>query len=156
MSVAIREKMDATKDTKVYKRLQVVLFLSQGKESGEVAELTGFCEKTVRNFGLAFHEKGLDNFGIDGRKGGNNRLLTNEEAAEFLDAFVKDAVAGHILTVEQMSEAYDAKVGITHKSFSTFYRLIHRMGWRKIKPRSRHPKKASDEAIEASKKLTIL
>ena len=33
------------------------------------------------------------------------------------------------------------------------YSVLHRHGWRKIMPRSRHPKKASEEAIEASKKL---
>ena len=31
--------------------------------------------------------------------------------------------------------------------------LLERHNWRKVMPRSRHPKKASDEAIEASKKI---
>jgi hypothetical protein len=31
---------------------------------------------------------------------------------------------------------------------------LKRHGWRKVKPRPRHPGKASDEVIEASKKLT--
>ena len=35
------------------------------------------------------------------------------------------------------------------------YMLLERHGWRKIMPRSKHPQKASDEAIEASKKLTL-
>jgi hypothetical protein len=34
-------------------------------------------------------------------------------------------------------------------------RVLKRQEWRKVKPRSRHPKKAGTEAIEASKKLTI-
>jgi hypothetical protein len=32
---------------------------------------------------------------------------------------------------------------------------LKRQGWRSVMPRSRHPKKASEEAIEASKKITL-
>ena len=43
---------------------------------------------------------------------------------------------------------------VPHKiSDMQIYSVLHRHGWRKIMPRSRHPKKASEEAIEASKKL---
>ena len=31
--------------------------------------------------------------------------------------------------------------------------VLERHGWRKVMPRSKHPQKASDEAIEASKKI---
>ena len=34
------------------------------------------------------------------------------------------------------------------------YMLLKRKGYRKVMPRSKHPKKAKEEAIEASKKLT--
>jgi transposase len=155
-SDAIRLKMSTIKDVKVYRRYQVILFLSQGKTPEEVSALTGFTPRHIRNLGKLFKENGLEGFGADGRKGGNNRLLTNEDASAFLSDFEKEAIAGHILTVKEMSAAYDEKVGITHKSHSAFYRLIHRMGWRKIKPRGKHPKKASDEVIETSKKLTGL
>ncbi len=33
--------------------------------------------------------------------------------------------------------------------------VLKRKGWRKVMPRSKHPKKASPEAIEASKKLKL-
>ena len=134
----------------------MIWFLSQGKTPKEVSSLTGFSSRHIRNLCRLFNENGLESFGIDGRKGGNNRLLTDEEAKVFLGGFEKEASDGHILTVEEMSAAYDERVGITHKSHSTFYRLIHRMEWRKIKPRSKHPKKASDEVIATSKKLTNL
>ena len=39
------------------------------------------------------------------------------------------------------------------KSLRTPY-VLHRQGWRKIMPRSRHPKKADEEVIATSKKLT--
>jgi len=46
-----------------------------------------------------------------------------------------------------------AKVG--HRiSSGQIYRVLHRHDWRKVMPRSRHPKKASEEVIATSKKLT--
>ncbi|MCI8758540.1 MAG: winged helix-turn-helix domain-containing protein [Oscillospiraceae bacterium] len=35
------------------------------------------------------------------------------------------------------------------------YCVLHRHGWRKVMPRSKHPKKASEDEIAASKKLTL-
>ena len=35
---------------------------------------------------------------------------------------------------------------------STVYNMLYRNNWRKVMPRSKHPKKASDEAIEVYKK----
>jgi len=35
------------------------------------------------------------------------------------------------------------------------YRVLHRHGWRKVMPRSKYPKKASEEVIETSKKINI-
>ena len=36
---------------------------------------------------------------------------------------------------------------------TTIYRMLKRHGWRKVSPRPAHPGKASDEEIEASKKI---
>ena len=37
---------------------------------------------------------------------------------------------------------------------SQIYRLLKRHGYKKVMPRSRHPKKVNQEIIETSKKLT--
>ncbi len=55
---------------------------------------------------------------------------------------------------EEIAAAYDERFGKEHKSKSTVYYFLHKMGWRKVMPHSKHPDKASDEAIEALKKLT--
>jgi transposase len=60
-----------------------------------------------------------------------------------------------VITVSDIATAYDKEFGKEHKSKSTVYYLLHKFGWRKVMPRSKHPKKASEEVIEASKKLTI-
>ena len=58
-----------------------------------------------------------------------------------------------MIEVKEIEAAYQAAVD--HPiSVSQIYFVLHRHGWRKVMPRSRHPQKASDEMIEASKKLS--
>ena len=58
---------------------------------------------------------------------------------------------GHVVEISQIKAAYVEAVG--HRiGNGQIYCVLKRRGWRKVMPRSRHPKKASDEAIEASKK----
>ena len=71
--------------------------------------------------------------------GGNNRLMTIEEEAQFLDKYVEEATAGHIITVPQMHNDYNLLVGRKTPK-STFYRLLKRHKWRKVLPDTRHPK----------------
>ena len=60
-----------------------------------------------------------------------------------------------MVEISEIEAAYQKKVD--HKIGEVqIYRVLHRHGWRKIMPRSRHPKKATPEAIEASKKLSNL
>ena len=83
---------------------------------------------------------------------GNHRSLSIEEENEILSSFEKKADAGQIITVQDIKRAFDERIGKdTGRGY--IYMLLKRHGWRKVMPRARHPKKADDEAIEASKKL---
>lgn len=150
----IREKMKATKDKNIYRRMEAVALLGEGKTPIEVAEITKYNEKYVRTLGCDFHKKGLEAFAIAGRKGGNHRLMDFEESQEFLKQFEEKAEKGQIITIEEIADAFDERTGKQRKSLSTIYYFMHSHGWHKIMPRSKHPNKASDEAIDASKKLT--
>ena len=78
--------------------------------------------------------------------------MSFEEEATLLEQFKAKAEKGQLVEISEIKEAYDKAIG--HKSGSAqIYRVLHRHGWRNILPRSKRPQKASDEAIEASKKL---
>ena len=80
--------------------------------------------------------------------------MSFEEEATLLEQFKAKAEKGQLVEISEIKEAYDKAIG--HKSGSAqIYRVLHRHGWRKVMPRSKHPQKASNEAIEASKKLKI-
>ena len=78
--------------------------------------------------------------------------MTIEEEAAFLEPYRKKAENGQIVSVAEIKAAYEQAVGHTIGR-GQIYRVLHRQGWRKVMPRSKHPKKASEEVIETSKKL---
>ena len=58
-----------------------------------------------------------------------------------------------MIEIKEIKASYQAAVD--HPiSVAQIYYVLHRHGWRKVMPRSRHPQKANDATIEASKKLT--
>jgi transposase len=74
------------------------------------------------------------------RKGGRRRhYLTLEEEKQFLAPFFAQAEHGEIATVREIHCAFETRVGHPVDG-STIYRLLHRQGWRKCKPRPKHPK----------------
>jgi len=58
-----------------------------------------------------------------------------------------------MLDIHEMRDAYEKKVGHSI-GCAQVYRVLHRHGWRKVLPRSKHPEKACEQVIEVSKKLT--
>ena len=84
---------------------------------------------------------------------GNHRNLSYAEEEALLEPFRQASNAGKTVSVHDIETAYREAVGHSIGTSQIYY-VLHRHGWRKVMPRSKHPKKASDEVIEASKKLT--
>jgi transposase len=80
--------------------------------------------------------------------------MSREEESALLEQFRTDAEAGKVVETKAIKQAYAEKVGHETRSHGQIYKLLARHGWRKVMPRSRHPKSATQEAREASKKLT--
>jgi len=139
------------KDVKAYKRLQALYMRGLGKTNKEIAELTGFNVQYITDLVRKYMEHGLEAILTDKRTS-NNRRMSYDEESTFLEQFVDLADAGQIITVEKIQQKFHEVTGKECDS-STIYRLLKRHGWRKVKPRSQHPGKASDEEIASSKKL---
>ena len=75
-----------------------------------------------------------------------------EEEAAVLKPFQERAAKGEMVEIHESAEACQARVA--HKvGNGQIYCVLERHGWRKVMPRSKHPKKAGEEVIETSKKL---
>ena len=148
----IRKK---NKDKNIEKRLKALLMHAEGKKRAEIAEKTGYVKSYISELVSKYCNKGISAI-VENHYQGNHRNLSFSEEESFLEPFMKGAAAGQLIEVSAIKSAYEEKTGRSLESNrGQIYRVLARHGWRKVIPRSRHPNKASDEVIEASKKLRI-
>ena len=146
---AIRDARRKNRDKNVERRLHALELRAEGRTGKEIAEITGYNPWYVSKLAAKYHAGGLE--AITGNHyGGNRRNMSFEEEEAFLEQFVDDADGGRLTDVSVIKAAYDEKVG--HKTGrGQIYYVLHRHGWGKKMPRSKHPKRAEPEAVEASK-----
>ncbi len=140
------------KDKQVERRLKALELQASGKRAKEISAITGFHPAYISQLMAKYRDGGIE--AITGNHyGGNRRNMSVEEEAELLEPFRQRASQGQLIEISEIKAAYEKAVGHTIGGSQIYY-VLRRHGWRKVMPRSRHPKKASDEVIEASKKLT--
>lgn len=149
----IKAARRANKDKRVEKRLEVLQLHCECKSQQEIVEKTGFHRSYVCSLIKKYFEEGLQSV-VESHYGGNRRNMSFEEEAELLEQFKQRAEQGQMLDIHEIENTYREKVG-HNIGVAQIYRVLHRHGWRKIMPRSKHPKKASKEVIETSKKLNL-
>ncbi len=149
--VQIKRVRKENKDKRAEARLKALELRAKGKTSEEVSEATGFHPAYVTTLVRKYRDGGIE--AIAGNHyGGNRRNMSIEKEAEILSPFKARAERGELVEVSEIKAAYQAHVNHPIGN-SQIYFVLHRHGWRKVMPRSRHPKKASEEVIETSKKL---
>jgi len=149
----IRAARKGNKDKRVEQRLKALELQASGKKGKEIAEITGFQPAYVSQLMAKYRDGGIE--AITGNHyGGNRRNMSFEDEAALLEPFRKRAELGQVVETSDIKAAYEKAVGHTIGGSQIYY-VLKRHGWRKVMPRSKHPKKASEEAIEASKKLRI-
>ena len=137
----------------IERRLYVLVMRAEGKSLEEISEKTGYHISTASKLIARYMRDGISAIAENHYKG-NRRNMSFEEEAAILAPFIERAERGEMVDIKEIAAAYQKAV--PHKISDTqIYYVLHRHGWRKIMPRSRHPKRASEEAIEASKKLNL-
>ena len=148
----ISARRKANRDKQIDKRLEVMELRCEGKGLEEIAAITGFHRSHISNLIRKYFAEGLASVSEKHYRG-NRRNMSIEEEKAFLEKYQQQAEEGHMVDIREMAGAYEEKVG--HRTGnSQIYRVLKRHGWRKVMPRSRHPKKASEEVIATSKKLS--
>ena len=143
----------ANKHKRVDRRLQVVKLHLEGMKQCEIAKKLDYTPQWVSSLLKEYREKGLAEYARH-KYGGNHRAMSFEEEAQILSQFDKESEEGKLVVANTIKKAFDEKRGKdTGRGY--VYMLLKRHERRKVAPRPRHPKKASNEAIGASKKLTF-
>ena len=149
----VKETLKKAEKAKLSRKLQVLDLRIRGYKNAKIAEITGYSKSRVSAIVCIYAKGGISYFLQENRMSGNRRNMSYEQEAQLLAEYEQQAMTGQIVETGEIKKAYEEKSGHTIGS-SQIYRVLARHGWRKVMPRSKHPKKASDEAIEASKKLT--
>lgn len=150
----IKAARQENRDKNVDRRLRALELKAEGYTGKRIAEITGYNSGYVTKLAAKYHARGLSAI-TENHCGGNRRNMSLEEEAAFLEPFINDADGGRITDVSAIKAAYDEKAGHETGRGQIYY-VLHRHGWTKKMPRSKHPKGADPEAVEASKKLTLV
>ncbi len=150
----IKEYRKKVKDKNIDRRLYALQLLGEGKKAKEIAEKLDADKRQISLWAKNFCERG----GIEGfikKPGGRfHENMSFEDEEKLLEKFKSRAEKGQIIEISEIREEYDKLLG-RKTNPRLIYSVVHRHNWRKVMPRSKHPKKADEEAIEASKKLNL-
>lgn len=150
----IEQARKENKDKRAEARLKALELRAKGEKAEDVSKATGFHAGSVTRLVAKYRDYGIDAI-VGNHYGGNRRNMSVEEEAAILAPFKERAEKGDLVEISEIAQAYQNAVD--HPvSNGQIYCVLHRHGWRKVMPRSKHPKKASDEEIVASKKLKPL
>ena len=121
-----------------------------GSTNKEISIVTGYHPQYITDLVSLYNKKGLSAI-IGNRYKSNNRRMSFEDEATFLEQFREQAEAGLIISVTGILEKFEETTGKPSNT-TTIYQLLKRHGWRKVKPRPRHPNSATEEQKDSSKK----
>lgn len=116
----------------------------------KIALHSGVAKDTVHKLISHDNRFGLAAIETPGKGGRKRCYLTIKQEKHFLQPFFEQAAKGEIATCAMIHAAYEARVGGSLDE-STIHQLLTRHGWRKVIPRSKHPK-ADKEQQETLKK----
>ena len=150
--IAIREARKSNKDKHVENRLKALQMRAEGAAAKDVSEKTGYHPVYITRLVRKYRTGGIEAL-TGNHYGGNRRNMSVEAEAALLAPFLEEAEKGQIVAVAEIKNAYEKAAGHPIGSGQIYF-VLRRHNWRKVMPRSRHPRKASAEDIESSKKLT--
>lgn len=130
----------------LYRQRWLIIYnaLVDPREAKDIAKDTGVSVATVHQLIPRYNRLGLAAVETKGKGGRHHEYITVEEEQELLRTFFDQAKKGELVTIHQIKQGYEQKVG--HEvNESTIYRLLKRHKWRKVVPRPYHPKADKQE-----------
>jgi transposase len=146
----LKKQMKASTKREQFQRWQVIFLASKGIPSEVIADYVGTTKGTVHQWVHRYNHHGPDGILLQGRGGRRFGLLTLDEERDLLEQVRSKAEQGQILTAYAVRAHIEEKTGKA-VSKDYLYDVLHRHGWRKLMPQTRHPK-ADREKQEEFKK----
>lgn len=140
----IKAEKEATKKFELKRLLILRLRAVENMSSKEISKIVGYPTATINNIVSRYFKNDITTMLGENRKGGNKRYLSETAESELLQSFEGQAQNGKMLITSEIKTAYEQSIGKEIPK-STLYRMLKRQGWRKIMPRSKHPKSKPEE-----------
>lgn len=118
--------------------------LIEPRKAEEIARQTGVSVTTMQRVISGYNRQGLAAIETPGKGGRRHEYLTAEQEQEILAPFFAHGQRGELATAGEIKQAFEARVGQQVQE-SPVSRLLYRHGWRKLMPRSHHPKASAQE-----------
>ena len=151
----LKEARKKNKNKNIDKRIHALQLHAEGVPHKEIAKKTGFVYTYIAELARKYRKNGINAIAGNNYKG-NHRNLSYEQEKALIEPFREKASKGQVTSIREFKKSYETATGKTFNDSNKgqIYRVLNRHNGRKVMPRSAHPKKASPEVIEASKKLT--
>ena len=150
----IKEYRKKVKDKYADRRLYAVQLRGEGMKSKDICEKLDADKRQLSRWSKQYCEGGIEGL-LKPHGGRYHENMTFEEEEELLNEFKEKAGKGQIIEVSEIKKEYEKRTKPS-KSKGADLQSTASSWLEKSKARSRHLRKASPEAIEASKKLTLL
>ena len=125
----------------LYRERWSIIYTAQvhPREAKEIAKDIGVTVSKVHTLIPRYNKLGVRAVETVGKGGRCREYMTFKEEQNLLDRFLARAEKGEIVTAREIRQEYEKVIG--HKvAETTIYRIINKHKWRKVMPRSRHPK----------------
>ena len=140
----VKKRIDEAERPLYRKRWRIIYHaLVDPSSAEEIALHCGVAKDTVHKLISRYNRFGLAAIETAGKGGRRREYLTVEQEKQFLEPFITRAQKGEIATTAEIWHAFEEHIG-GKVDDSTIYRLLHRHGWRKLVPRSQHPRAEKD------------
>lgn len=151
----LAERMDKAEDKEQFRRWQALYIIkTRGLSSEEVAGIIRVSSGTVIQWVHLYNNNGEEALILKGRGGRRRCHMSNEEEKSFPEKLEKEAEKGFIITAKTVMKRAEEQLGY-EVSEDYAYDLLHRHQWKKISPRSVHPKADKSKQEEYKKNFPI-
>jgi transposase len=140
-----------------YRKRWSIIYSTQvdPREAKDIARDTGVSTSVVHKLIPEYTRHGVAAIETVGKGGRYREYLTSEEEKELVEEFFERAAKGELVTTRQIKLKYEELVG-REVHDTTITRLLQRHLWRKVMPRSEHPKADKKEQEEFLKNFPKL
>ena len=152
----LRKLKNQTRELKMWKQVEAVWLRESLDLNGkETTTILGYQIQTVYQLWCRWKRKGIKMFENRASPGRRKHAYLSEEAErEWLVSLNALSESGELVTRVQIQATYEARVGKAVAP-STVYRALKRHGWRKVVPKTPHPKMVPETYEEAKKNFVV-